>query len=356
VSEGDPRPDALRGLIDSVGREHASEVVARAQAEAISRATAVLAEEMAKSILDHARAGATRPAKPTAPRPDRDTARATPSRIPDSSPPAAGSGVWVYGVVAGVSSELLDAVEGLAGVAPSAPPELLDHGGLAAIVSSVPLAEFGEEPLRENLNDVEWLERIARAHDAVLEAAVQVETVVPLRICTIYASVEHVQAMLSERGPMFADALGHLEGKTELGVKLIAEPGALERALSSDVGDAAHAAGSPGLAYLRGKEREARARDDAEQLAAEWIEEAHTPLAAIAAEALLNPLQNPELSGYAGEMLLNGVYLVADDRRAEFMAEAERLAADFDEREVTIELTGPWPPYNFVNGSIEAAR
>jgi hypothetical protein len=82
----------------------------------------------------------------------------------------------------------------------------------------------------------------------------------------------------------------------------------------------------------------------------------HERLAYRAAEALINPVQNPEVSGHEGDMLLNGVYLVADADVAEFRAEVAALADEFAAAGAAVELTGPWPPYNFVKGSIEAAR
>jgi hypothetical protein len=46
-------------------------------------------------------------------------------------------------------------------------------------------------------------------------------------------------------------------------------------------------------------------------------------------------------------MLLNGAYLVRrdDGRLQDAVAELESL---YGPRGVTYELTGPWPPYNFV--------
>ena len=45
--------------------------------------------------------------------------------------------------------------------------EALVEGDLAALLSPVPLAEYGDERLREHLEDISWLERTARAHEAV---------------------------------------------------------------------------------------------------------------------------------------------------------------------------------------------
>ena len=98
------------------------------------------------------------------------------------------------------------------------------------------------------------------------------------------------------------------------------------------------------------------ADEEAELLGEEWADRVHSRAAAKSSEALLNPLQNPEVSGHTGDMLLNGVYLVDERAREEFAAEVSSLAAEFSELGASVELTGPWPAYNFVKGSIQAAR
>ena len=51
-------------------------------------------------------------------------------------------------------------------------------------------------------------------------------------------------------------------------------------------------------------------------------------------------------------MVLNGAYLVADADADRFHATAAELAARHQaggaEVELEVEVTGPWPPYNFV--------
>ena len=73
-------------------------------------------------------------------------------------------------------------------------------------------------------------------------------------------------------------------------------------------------------------------------------------------EAVLVAVQRPEVSGHEGDMILNGVYLVDDQDIPEFRALVERVGEEYRAVGVALELTGPWPPYNFVKSSIEAAR
>jgi Gas vesicle synthesis protein GvpL/GvpF len=393
VGEEDRAFDALREAIEAFAAERAPGLVAEARAEAVAKARSMLVEAMAEALLreagDEFETGR-RPAR-AAPVPKRTTSRAKPAppapgrekprprrrppkvqKRPEPGPrpsPARGErprprpqgareeglGYYVYGVV---SAQEADLPADLAGVDPRHPVALLEHHDLAAIVSRVSLDEFGEEQLHENLNDVEWLEDKARAHEEVLDAALSRMTVVPMRLCTIYRSEEQVHEMLGRERPLLGDALRRLDGKTEWGVKLVAEPDALQRAAAQAGADAASETGadSEGTAYMDRKRREARAREEQDRIAEEWAAEVHERLADAAAEALLNPIQRPEVSGYAGEMLLNGVYLVTDSEVEGFRRLVEELADAYRERGALVDLTGPWPPYNFVKSSIEAAR
>src|SRR5204863_8935121 len=85
---------------------------------------------------------------------------------------------YVYGVVpADADPAVVANARGAAG----ASVQLVSAGALAAIVGRVPLDEFGEEPLRRNLERREWLEETVSAHDRVLAQALGTTPLVPLR-------------------------------------------------------------------------------------------------------------------------------------------------------------------------------
>jgi hypothetical protein len=237
--------------------------------------------------------------------------------------------------------------EGLEGVHPTGEVERIEHGGLAALVSRVPLAEFGEEPLRRNLNDLAWLERVARAHEGVLERALGQATIVPLRLCTIFADADAVRRMLDDERPALTAALDALAGRQEWAVKLL-----LDRAAPEDEGPAPES----GREYLMRRRAEREGREAADRRAAGLAEEVHERLRACASDAVRSRPQNRDLSGHRGDMVLNGAYLVeagAVDRLRALVAELqERHAADG----AVLELTGPFPPYNFAHAARDAAR
>ena len=111
-----------------------------------------------------------------------------------------------------------------------------------------------------------------------------------------------------------------------------------------------------GTDYMHQRKSERDARWSVDEELHDACVAIHDQLSSMTADSLTAPLQRPEVSGHTGQMLLNGVYLVATADLDPFRTEVYELADEFAAVGVAVELTGPWPPYNFVSGSIEAAR
>ena len=278
-------------------------------------------------------------------------------------------GRYLYCVLPGAAAPPLD---GLVGVDGAAPVEPLDGGGLRALSSRVPLDVFGEQPLRRNLERIEWVERTARAHDAVLARALAgADAVVPLRMFTIFADERQARAMLERERSWLAAALERLRGVAEWGVKARVDEARLAEAVRVPVeagaGGGAGAAGgagggggaggdpgaggagaaTPGHAFFARRRADAAVRERAAETAASVAEEVHRRLAAEAADATLLAPQRAALSGLSGTMVLNGAYLVPRARERAFAAAVEELAARHRPAGFAIDLSGPWAPYSF---------
>ena len=201
---------------------------------------------------------------------------------------------------------------------------------------------------------------MARAHEAVLERVLAETTIVPLRLCTIYESEDGVREMLEREHDSLARALDTLAGRQEWGVKVLADEERLTEEARSRSAEAAALeeeldARTGGGAYMLRRRLERHVRDAADALASELAEQVHAQLQDWASDAVALAPQNPELSGHEGRMLMNGAYLVETERVDGLHA----LVSDLEERHrslgVRIELTGPWPPYNFLSGGGTAA-
>jgi len=231
---------------------------------------------------------------------------------------------------------------------------LVESGGLAALVSPVPLSEFGEAPLREHLNDLKWLEQTVRAHEAVVDEVLRDGPVVPMRICTIYRELDQVEAMLESRAPRFREALERLSGRAEWGVKIVVQRALLEDHARGRMASDEEDGTSEGVAYVARKKRAAVLRGETDRLLDSVVRETHARLEEWSAGSVVLPAQNRELAGYEGEMVFNAAYLVEHERVETFGQLLKELGAQYGEMGFAFDLTGPWPAYNFATPEVTA--
>ena len=267
----------------------------------------------------------------------------------------AASAFYVYCVgareeVAPLVAEAPGAIEEGAGV------EAVGGGRFAAVVSAVPAADYGEESFESRLmTDAEWTAARALRHERVVEHFAARATVVPLRFGTIYLRRERVEQMLAEKAAELEAVLARLRGREEWGVNLYCDRAKLREVIASvsprlrELGEQASQA-SPGQAYLMRKKIEALRDDETRAEIKRAAAEIENALASAAeGSARLRVLKSE--AGEHGETAAKLAFLVARERFADFRATAERLADAHLARGFRLELTGPWPAYNFASES-----
>jgi hypothetical protein len=246
-----------------------------------------------------------------------------------------GSATYLYAVArTPVPSLPLD----LRGVS-EAPVRFVSEGDLTCVVSTVDLDEFGEEPLGRNLEDLDWLARVAREHDAVVHEMARSMTIVPLRLATVYTDDASALRRVGELRATALATLDVLEGREEWGVKMYAVPQA-----PATVGAAAPRPVS-GVEYLRRRRAELDQRSGDAVAAANDADAVFEQLRQISVIARQHRPQDPALSGVTHPMVLNAAFLVDRTRSPEFCSEVDAVASQRPEGAVV--LTGPWPPYSF---------
>ncbi|MGW3647373.1 GvpL/GvpF family gas vesicle protein [Streptomyces sp. NPDC000878] len=207
---------------------------------------------------------------------------------------------YVYAVCRPFDAALQAQLTGVAG----APPKLLTHHGLVAVVSTVPEADFAEEPLRHRMADGDRPPATERAHHAVIDALTAVTTPLPLRPATVFRDDSAVRVMIEEREDDFRRALDRLAGRVEWGVKVYLE----EREMDDE-----------------------STRRNAEVFAGRL----HRALSRHAEDHRL----------YTSSNLFDAAYLVTREDSEQFVELVDRTNSDVDGPRV--ELTGPWAVYSF---------
>jgi len=232
--------------------------------------------------------------------------------------------------------------------------ELIADDALAAVCSVVALTDYGEEALQARLADATWTAVRAMRHERVVEHFARRASVVPLRFGTIYLARGGVEQMLAERRAELQGIIERLRGREEWGVnvycdraKLSAQLVLLSPRLRELSEQAARA--TPGQSYLLQKKIETLRADETRAEARRTSTEIERELARVSAgTARLRVLQD-EASEH-GDAVAKFAFLVARARFDDFRAAAERLADAHAPAGYKLELTGPWPAYNFAGG------
>ena len=209
--------------------------------------------------------------------------------------------------------------------------------GLWLIVADAPRAAYDEAAIERGLRDIDWVSPRALGHEAVVEHFTSAGPLLPLKLFTLFDSDERALAHVRARRAALARALEKVAGRHEWGVRLSGDGRAPAPA---------RPAGAPsGTQFLLAKKAQ---RDQASRRAEQ---------AGVAAEGLFTALsrhadgarRRPLVAPPSGSRLwLDAAFLVARGRRRSFEAALRKESRRLEALGFQVTLTGPWPPYNFV--------
>jgi hypothetical protein len=249
--------------------------------------------------------------------------------------------IYVYCVVQAAS--LASRARGASGLPGGSRPSHLDLGReLWAVVSEVPLSKYGPARIEAGLRNLEWVAEVAVAHEAVVEhfAARRGATVVPMKVFTMFTSAERAISDLRARRQTLTAALRRVRGCDEWGVRLVRA-----RRESSQKTQVSVRAEQSGAAFLAAKKQARDRAREALSQASDAVEVAYDLLAPLSRDSRRRT-DFPEAA--VSPPLLDAAFLVPATRKASFRAAAKRAAAACRAAGIELTLSGPWPPYNFV--------
>ncbi|MFN2407923.1 MAG: GvpL/GvpF family gas vesicle protein [Pyrinomonadaceae bacterium] len=260
-------------------------------------------------------------------------------------------GYYVYCVAESAAARALDAGSFPTAIEDDTKLEWVTANDLAALCSPVPLDSYGEETLAERLSDATWTAVRAMRHETVVEYVAKRVSVVPLRFGTIYLERAGIERMLTDQGRELAQLLERLRGREEWGVNVYADRATLLASITSvsprlrEMVQQAEAA-SPGQAYLLQKKIETMRVDEVRAALNGIIDSIEKKLSEQVDDAKRLRILKVEATEH-GELKGKFAFLVKRSEFEEFRDAAERLAQEHSAAGVRLELTGPWPAYNF---------
>ena len=255
---------------------------------------------------------------------------------PDSTlPPADHQAIYLYAV----AREALDPVQE-PGVE-DRPVHPFQHASFAAAVSIVERADWEGDAGAENLESLSWVAPRAYRHEEIVESVMADSgPVYPARFGTLFSTSERLREALDTHREALRSYFDTIAGAEEWAVKGLLDR---ERAKAHLVEEPASA--ESGTAYLQRRKQ----MQEASAAVEEWLDQAADalfgPLAAHADESRVLPVQGN--AGREAEVAFNWAFLVPQTQAEPFQSAVAQQDQAYAAEGLSLDLTGPWPPYNF---------
>jgi hypothetical protein len=218
-----------------------------------------------------------------------------------------------------------------------------------AIVSSVPAAQYDEPALASGLQNLDWVGRRAMAHEAVVEHFLAEPAVLPMQLFTLFTSDERALEYVARERRRIDRILARLQGQLEWGLRLTFDERAARESVEADhrARRSRRVASESGASYL------ARKRDLLD------VTRVQLTAARTAANRLYRGLsreatdarrrRSTEQMAPGSRLLLDAAFLVPARRVDAFRRALRQQVKAVSGSGLVVSLTGPWPPYNFVD-------
>jgi hypothetical protein len=222
------------------------------------------------------------------------------------------------------------------------PIHRLQPGPFGAVVSVVPRADWDGAAADDHLEELSWVAPRAYRHETVVESVLASSgPVYPARFGTLFSDAARLESALNAHRAALGSYFDAVDGAEEWAVK-----GLLDREqAAAHVAEAEAESDESGTAYLQRRKRVQDAQADLD----DWLDDV--------AQALLDGLAAPArdtrvlpVRGNAGredEVAFNWAFLVPESGAEAFRNAVDRRSQEYASRGLVLDLTGPWPPYNF---------
>jgi hypothetical protein len=220
---------------------------------------------------------------------------------------------------------------------------LLDAGdGFQLIVASAPLSLYGADAVEAKLGDLEWLFERAKEHEAVVEHATKLGSVVPMKLLTLFRNDERALAHVHKMKRSLGRVVDRISGCEEWALRILLDPTAQARSPS----DEARARGSAsGTSFLRRKKALVEERRRADLRGEARVEKLYERLAHTARRSHRRTAAEAEVA--AGQVL-DAVFLVPRESVGKMKALVATSAKPLVADGFFVNLSGPWPAYSFI--------
>lgn len=229
---------------------------------------------------------------------------------------------------------------------------VLSERDVCALASESPFSDCSGDDLNERLRDLKWLTPRVLRHDELIRYVMKTRPVIPVKFGAVFNSCERVQEIMRRGYDEFHDYLNFIRDKEEWGVKVYFNENTCMKAVESSNDlilelDRKSSRATPGNAYFIKKKRDNLLLRETLCLQNNLSDEIYRQIAPHCVDARKNKSLSKEATGKKEKMTLNAAFLIERNEAGFFKRKIDSMAAFYKSQGVLIEISGPWPPYNF---------
>jgi hypothetical protein len=253
--------------------------------------------------------------------------------------------VYLYGFVPAAGGAPPQSLRGMGG----APVRLSAFHGVQAVISDVSSTEFSQGVMDANIANLDWVGARGMEHERVVAWFVDNAEILPVPLFTLYSSEQALREDAAPRARLASAHLARLHNQREWDLKVSYDPQRLASHAATfldDVHDidAQIAAAADGRRFLLERKRADMLKNGLAGAARSTANMLLEDLGRMATAVVTMPLSRTDGS----TVVLNAALLVRREEEAHFWNTTAERAAPLQEMGITIQLTGPWAPYRFL--------
>lgn len=230
---------------------------------------------------------------------------------------------------------------------------LIKYRDLAAVVSEVEINKFilpsGDEIKEIDMN---WIEEKARAHERIVRQLMKDNDLLPARFCSIAASKEGLEAFLADNYHEYVRAFRRLAGREEWDVKAYLSFEKLKQFVADntpEICERKHMLSyiSNSGTYLVKRKIDNLINERTQKRFDAIIPYIAKTLSAVSECEAFSNFESPKCQQTEIPIIFKASYLIEKTLLQSFKQQLNKLSDELEPEGITLELTGPWPPYTF---------
>lgn len=234
------------------------------------------------------------------------------------------------------------------------------HRELEAVVSRVCLSKFTSEEIQKKaLEDLNWIKEKAVIHEDVIEEAMRgtygLVAVIPMRFGIIFKNKTGLEEILNRDYAKMRRLLNKIRGKQEWSVKIYLmdserfELMVKEKNEGIRLKEKEMASVPEGAAYFMEEELKEVVLNEVNKELDTMLDNLFGKLGEDTAESVRTKILDREMTGKTERMVFNAAFLIHTDKVDSFKKTLVNIDEDLKTKGIHLELSGPWPPFNFTN-------